>query len=213
MPYRHMVNTLYPTGIAHVAAEMYTGDKYRVYLPSYLGYGDVEIDSLMPAYANLIAEVEIAYVHDSLKQVQQNIYAISDYISEKGWQNDVQLYESGLFYYQISPGSGEKPEKGNLVKINYKGKFLSDEVFEKSADDKPFAFRVGYGEVIKGMDEGIANMKKGEKGVLMMPSNLAYWHRNGNRNFPFDIFLPTEVINGFIPPFSPLIFEVELLDD
>ena len=212
MPYRHLVNKIYPVGLDYAASKMSAGDKYRLYLPSYLSYGDIEIDSLMPSYANVIAELEIVYVNDSTQQVQRNIQSLNAYAADEGWGN-LDSYESGLLYHQIEAGTGEQPDEGEQVKVKYTGKLLNGEIFDQSADDTPFTFRVGMGQVIKGWDEGIAKMKKGEKGVLLLPSNLAYWETNSNRNYPYELFLPTEVLNNFIPPFSPLVFEVELLNE
>jgi peptidylprolyl isomerase len=103
---------------------------------------------------------------------------------------------SGLYYIQTKKGNGSKPETGMKVKVHYTGTFLDGHKFDSSVDrGKPFEFNLGKGEVIRGWDEGIANMSKGEKGILVIPSELAYGM--GNRG---------------IPPYSTLVFEVELID-
>jgi FKBP-type peptidyl-prolyl cis-trans isomerase len=103
---------------------------------------------------------------------------------------------TGLYYIQIKKGSGSKPETGMKVKVHYTGTFLDGTKFDSSVDrGEPFEFPLGQGRVIKGWDEGIANMQKGEKGILIVPSELAYGQ--GSRG---------------IPPFSTLVFEVELVD-
>ena len=103
---------------------------------------------------------------------------------------------TGLYYIQTKKGSGEKPEKGMKVKVHYTGTFLDGTKFDSSVDrGEPFEFPLGENRVIRGWDEGIANMRKGEKGILIIPSSLAYG--KGNRG---------------IPPYSTLVFEVELVD-
>ncbi|MCF6184979.1 MAG: FKBP-type peptidyl-prolyl cis-trans isomerase, partial [Bacteroidales bacterium] len=69
--------------------------------------------------------------------------------------------------------------------------------FDSSYDrNEPFEFTLGRGQVIKGWDEGISYMKKGGKATLIMPSSLAYGASGA----------------GSIPPYTSLIFEVELID-
>ncbi|MBQ2853231.1 MAG: FKBP-type peptidyl-prolyl cis-trans isomerase [Bacteroidales bacterium] len=104
--------------------------------------------------------------------------------------------ETGLYYVKIKDGNGERPQNGTEVKVHYTGKLLDGTVFDSSLDREPFQFELGLGQVIRGWDEGIQLMSKGEKGVLYIPFYLAYVDRQA----------------GIIPPFSNLIFEVELLD-
>lgn len=105
--------------------------------------------------------------------------------------------ESGLHYLITEKGNGEKPKVGEVVTMRYTGKLLDGTVFDSSAErDQPFQFVLGVGQVIPGWDEGVQLMTKGEKGVFYIPYYLAY----GDRDL------------GEIPPFSNLIFEVELVD-
>jgi FKBP-type peptidyl-prolyl cis-trans isomerase len=69
-------------------------------------------------------------------------------------------------------------------------------VFDSSSNrNQAFEFTLGEGRVIKGWDEGIAMMNAGGKATLIIPSNLAYGDRGSGQR---------------IPPYSPLVFEVEL---
>lgn len=93
---------------------------------------------------------------------------------------------------------GETCPRGARVLVHYTGKLLDGTKFDSSLDrNKPFDFVVGVGQVIKGWDEGIIQLKKGQKAVLTCPPDFAY----GARGVP-----------GVIPPNSVLVFEVELLD-
>jgi FKBP-type peptidyl-prolyl cis-trans isomerase len=84
------------------------------------------------------------------------------------------------------------------VLVHYVGKLLDGRQFDSSYDrGKPLDFIVGIGQVIKGWDEGITQLKKGQKAVLTCPPDYAY----GARGVP-----------GVIPPNSTLVFEVELID-
>lgn len=87
---------------------------------------------------------------------------------------------------------------GSRVLVHYVGKLLDGKQFDSSYDrGKPLDFIVGIGQVIKGWDEGITQLKKGQKAVLTCPPDYAY----GARGVP-----------GVIPPNSTLVFEVELID-
>ena len=104
---------------------------------------------------------------------------------------------TGLYYVKTQDGTGEKPSKGSTVKAHYTGYLLDGTVFDTSIErGEPIEFVLGVGQVIPGWDEGIAMMSKGEKAVLYIPYYLAY----GDRDL------------AVIPPFSNLVFEVELID-
>ena len=106
--------------------------------------------------------------------------------------------ESGLVYVCTQKGKGPKPGYKQKVKVHYTGRLLDGTVFDSSVErGEPIEFELGVGQVIPGWDEGIALMSKGEKGILYIPSNLAYGSRQAG---------------DLIKPFSNLIFEVELVD-
>ncbi len=103
-----------------------------------------------------------------------------------------------LFIVVTKKGTGPKPQKGDMVKVHYTGYLLDGTKFDSSVDrGKPFEFPLGQGRVIKGWDEGIAALNKGSKAKLIMPSKLAYGERGAG---------------GIIGPYSPLVFDVELID-
>ncbi len=95
-------------------------------------------------------------------------------------------------------GEGTTVPAGSRVLVHYTGKLTNGQKFDSSHDrGKPLDFQVGIGQVIKGWDEGIMKLKKGQKALLTCPPDYAY----GPRGVP-----------GVIPPNSTLIFEVELID-
>lgn len=104
---------------------------------------------------------------------------------------------TGLYYQVIKEGTGAKPKKGNKVTVQYTGHLLNGEIFDSSVErNEPFEFVLGQGYVIDGWDLGIPMIRKGEKGVLYIPSYLGYGEQRV----------------GSIPAHSILIFEVELVD-
>ena len=121
---------------------------------------------------------------------------LAAYLEANGIKTQPQ--ESGLVYVCTKKGKGPKPGFKQTVKVHYTGKLLDGTVFDSSVErGEPIEFQLGVGQVIPGWDEGIALMSKGEKGVLYIPSNLAYGARQAGE---------------LITPYSNLIFEVELVD-
>ncbi len=112
---------------------------------------------------------------------------------------ELQPTNSGLYYKILQPGQGEeKPPRAKLCTVHYRGTFLDGRMFDESArHGGPFKFRVGLGRVIKGWDESVADMRRGEKRLVVVP----YWLGYGTK--------------GQIPVIMPratLVFEIELLE-
>lgn len=111
---------------------------------------------------------------------------------------EAKMTESGLMYLVLKKGSGAKPKAGMTVVVHYEGSFKNGNVFDSSYErGKPIGLPIGVGKVIRGWDQGVMSMQKGEKRKLLIP----YWLAYGENGSP-----------GAIPPKADLIFDVELLD-
>jgi len=125
-------------------------------------------------------------------EAQRNKAALQQF-SQKTKERNV----GGVLIEELSEGSGAVAENGKRLKMGYVGKLKSNgKVFDASGG-KPFAFRLGRSEVIKGWDIGCLGMKVGGKRRLTIPPNLAY----GKSGAP-----PT------IPPNATLCFDITLID-
>jgi FKBP-type peptidyl-prolyl cis-trans isomerase len=103
--------------------------------------------------------------------------------------------ESGLQYEVIKMGKGKKPAATDRVKVHYHGTLIDGTVFDSSVErGEPITF--GLNQVIAGWTEGVQLMPIGSKFRFYIPQKLGYGAQNA----------------GTIPPYSTLIFEVELLD-
>lgn len=122
---------------------------------------------------------------------------------KKAEESKMHKTPSGLQYQDAVVGTGASPQKGQTVVVHYTGWLWENNAkgkkFDSSVDrGKPFEFKIGQGQVIRGWDEGVGTMKVGGKRTLVIPPDLAYGSRG--------------VGNGLIPPNSTLTFDVELLD-
>lgn len=106
--------------------------------------------------------------------------------------------DSGLHILTINKGAGKKPSVGSTVKIDYTAAFIDGSVFDSTLErSEPFSFVIGKKEVIVGLEEAVMNMQVGDHCLVIIPFRLAY----GDQKY-----------GNVIPPFSTLVFEIELLD-
>jgi len=114
---------------------------------------------------------------------------------ENASQPGIQSTESGLQYLVLEEGSGPKPAVSDTVRVHYEGALVNGTVFDSSYDrDEPEEIPLDM--VIPGWAEGIMLMNVGSKYRIILPSSMAYGERGAGQ---------------IIPPYSPLVFTVELL--
>jgi FKBP-type peptidyl-prolyl cis-trans isomerase len=120
--------------------------------------------------------------------------ANTTFLEENKKKPGIQVTSSGLQYQVVKSGTGKKPAATSQVTVHYTGKLLDGTVFDTSTDGEPATF--GVNQVIPGWTEALQLMKEGDKWILYVPDALAYGERGAG---------------GQIPPYSVLIFEVELI--
>ncbi len=171
----------------------------------------VDIDIIVQGLVNAItgeemgmpAELAQGYLQTTMEGLQakraeqefgSNKEDGAKYLAENALKEGVTVTESGLQYEVLKSGKGKKPAASDRVKVHYHGTLIDGTVFDSSVDrGEPATF--GVTQVIPGWVEALQLMPVGSKWKLTIPYDLAYGERNA----------------GSIPPYSTLIFEVELL--
>ncbi|MGB1241462.1 MAG: FKBP-type peptidyl-prolyl cis-trans isomerase [Chitinophagales bacterium] len=120
---------------------------------------------------------------------------IQAYLTANNLTTIAQKTDSGLYYIIEDEGIGPNPSAGATVSIHYRGTLVDGTVFDSSYErGKPTDLSLN--SVILGWQEGIPLFKKGGRGSLIIPFELAYGSRG----------------NGDIPPNTIILFDIELID-
>ncbi len=156
-----------------------------------------------------IDEARKAIIENGQELIASEGKVIDEYLSVNNLK--AKTTASGIRYVITEPGTGDNPQRGDTVKVNYSGYLLSGKVFDSSVEAvakehglyderrpyEPLEFQLGMGNVILGWDEGIGLLNKGAKGKIYIPSPLAYGERGAGKDIPAN---------------SILVFDVELVD-
>ncbi len=157
-------------------------------------------DSFSGGKTVLTQEAAQKAIGDIFKKVSQSKFSVNIAEGKKFLENNkkaagVQTTVSGLQYLVLTPGSGIKPAATDTVLVNYKGTLLNGKQFDSSYDrHEPLSLSLD--RVIPGWTEGMQLMPAGSKYRFFIPYQLAYGERGAGQD---------------IPPYSTLIFEIELL--
>jgi len=141
-----------------------------------------------------IEMVETA-LHSVMERIAgENRMLEEEFLAMNSQRAGIQVTPSGLQYEIIEITEGEKPRSNSVVKVNYTGTFVDGTLFDSSFEDGAY---IPLEMVIRGWTESLMLMSVGSIYRFYIPSSLAYG-RDG--------------IQGIIPPYSVLIFQVELLE-
>ena len=107
--------------------------------------------------------------------------------------------QNGIYYRELEAGDGEFAKSGEFLTVHYIAKLPNGELVDNTYIGNPLEFEVGRpDQVLKGFAIGISKMKKGSKSLMLIPSNLAFGEKGSTE--------------GIVPPYAPIIYEVELVD-
>ncbi|MEQ4707460.1 peptidylprolyl isomerase [Providencia huaxiensis] len=163
---------------------------------------------LVDALEGNMPSVPVETLHKALREVHERADAVrvsrqaalaeegQKFLDENQKRDGVSTTESGLQFSVINQGDGATPSRSDRVRVHYTGRLIDGSVFDSSVQrGQPAEFPVSG--VIPGWIEALTLMPVGSKWELYIPHQLAYGERGAGAS---------------IPPFSTLVFEVELLE-
>ena len=157
--------------------------------------------SILKTYTNE-NDIKADYEKEMASEKDREVKEIKDYLAKNGIK--AEQTKNGAFVQIDNAGEAPKAEAGKVASIMYKGYFLTNtnKVFDTNMDTTkghtdPINVPVGTGQVIPGWDEALPYFGKGGKGKIYVPAMLAYGPQGSQ---------------GAIPPYSNLIFDVEIKD-
>lgn len=166
------------------------------------------VAGLRDALAGNAPAVPVDVVHRALREIHERADAVrrerqqalavegQNFLADNAGKDGVNQTESGLQFRVLTQGEGAIPARQDRVRVHYTGRLIDGSVFDSSVQrGQPAEFPVSG--VIPGWIEALTLMPAGSKWELYIPHNLAYGERGAGAS---------------IPPFSALIFEVELLE-
>lgn len=139
-------------------------------------------------------------VNEHFQKLAEEAYAINksageNFLAENAKKEGVVTLPSGLQYQVITEGNGKKPSATDRVQCHYEGTLIDGTIFDSSIKrGEPAVF--GVNQVIRGWVEALQLMQEGAKWRLFIPYNMAYGEHGAGE---------------MIPPYSALIFDVELI--
>ena len=190
---------------------------YRFELPEKLRKNkmiriDIRVDSITTKaqYEKQLAEYKKQEEVMMAKLKAGETDSLAKYIKDN--KITVKPNSDGIYIIPIKKGNGKQLAEGKTVQINYQGWTIDGRMFDTSIEEaakkneiyvkekpyQPIAVHIGKGEVIKGWDLVLPKLKVGDKVKLIIPSSLGYGERGAG--------------NGFIMPYSTLIFEIEVME-
>jgi FKBP-type peptidyl-prolyl cis-trans isomerase len=129
------------------------------------------------------------------RRAVENLAVEEAFLAANRERPEIQVTPSGLQYEILVEAEGEKPKPNSIVRVFYAGTFIDGSPFDSSDEDE--GAYIPLEMVISGWTEGLLLMSEGSKYRFYIPSHLAYG-KDG--------------IQSVIPPYSALIFTVELLE-
>ena len=169
---------------------------------------NLDVDDFVKGLKDVLAGAKTDMSHTEAQQVvndhfrklaeeayEQNKAAGEAFLAANAQKEGVVVLPSGLQYEVLAEGNGKKPSATDRVQCHYEGTLIDGTIFDSSIKrGEPAVF--GVNQVIKGWVEALQLMQEGAKWRLYIPYDMAYGEHGAGE---------------MIPPYSALIFDVELI--
>ena len=173
-----------------------------------MGIKNMSVEDFVKGLSDVLAGGKTEMTHaEAQKVVNEHFRAIAEeayaqnknageaFLAENAKKEGVNVLPSGLQYQVLTEGNGKKPSATDRVQCHYEGTLIDGTIFDSSIKrGEPAVF--GVNQVIKGWVEALQLMQEGAKWRLYIPYDMAYGEHGAGE---------------MIPPYSALIFDVELI--
>ena len=173
-----------------------------------MGVKDMSVEDFIKGISDVLAgnNTEITHaeaqkvVNEHFQKMAEEAYAVNKeagekFLAENAKKEGVVVLPSGLQYEVLAEGNGKKPSATDRVQCHYEGTLIDGTIFDSSIKrGEPAVF--GVNQVIRGWVEALQLMQEGAKWRLYIPYDMAYGEHGAGE---------------MIPPYSALVFDVELI--
>lgn len=173
-----------------------------------MGVKDMSIEDFVKGISDVLSgnKTELTHseaqkvVNEHFQKLAEEAYAVNrnageKFLAENAKKEGVTTLPSGLQYEVIKEGNGKKPSATDRVQCHYEGTLIDGTIFDSSIKrGEPAVF--GVNQVIRGWVEALQLMQEGAKWRLYIPYDMAYGEHGAGE---------------MIPPYSALVFDVELI--
>ncbi len=198
-PAKFSLENLGIAGLKEGLMKMRAGEKSRLIIPSSLAFGSTDLGAI-PPYSTVIYDVELLDVISNPEEHEKEL--LEAFLHDNLIETDAHT-SSGLYYVEELSGSGNLPSDNQKITIHYRGSLLDGRVFDQtqSWNDRQHGIPMvldlyNSAYYIPGFIEGVKMMRKGAKGRLIIPWDIAFGADG----------------EGKIPPYSTLVFDLEIAD-
>ena len=200
-------------GFAEALTNVPEGGEGHFVVPYSLAFDSVGLENLIEPYTSFVLNVKSTryYTQAEYENYQKELYEAEDAENQKRLEEEpdriekfvkdhnvqVTPTETGVYYIEITKGTGPIVNIGDMVSIHYNLYNIEDKLIETSYGAEPMQFIYGRGEMVPGIEEALEYMRVGGKATIIVPSTMGFG----------DVAIDKE-----LPANSTVVFDIELID-